>query len=88
MIDETLIASLGVTDTDADALLQGMFEDKSTEEAMEEAEIEALWSDLGIRGANGPEACWRTSCTHVPVLVNNDHYCLDFRAALGAHGGR
>ncbi|MFG0241712.1 MAG: 30S ribosomal protein S1 [Phycisphaerales bacterium JB054] len=36
MIDETLIASLGVTDTDADALLQGMFEDKSTEEAMEE----------------------------------------------------
>ena len=36
MIDETLIASLGVSDADADALLQGMFDDKTTEEAMEE----------------------------------------------------
>ncbi len=36
MIDETLIASLGVTDSDTDELLKGMFEDKSTEEAMDE----------------------------------------------------
>ncbi|MDQ7013450.1 MAG: 30S ribosomal protein S1 [Planctomycetota bacterium] len=36
MIDETLIASLGVTDSDTDDLLKGMFDDKSTEEAMDE----------------------------------------------------
>jgi small subunit ribosomal protein S1 len=43
MIDETLIASLGVTDEDADALLDSAFQQSTTEEAMEEL----LGKDLG-----------------------------------------
>ncbi|HZW10473.1 MAG TPA: 30S ribosomal protein S1 [Phycisphaerales bacterium] len=36
MVDEILIASLGLTDKDTDSLLRGMFTEQSPEEAMEE----------------------------------------------------
>ena len=52
-------------------------------------ERQGRWARAGvIRRANGPEACWRTCRVPMWPCRVKDLYCLDFRAALGAPGGR